>query len=144
MHITFSEAEVGHWLLGRENVIHSWVVEDEKEGITDFMSFYQLNSHILNHPEHKILNIAYASYCVAKGNDSARLKNLYKDMLILSKQMNFDVFNLTEVLQHKKVVDDLLFRVGDGQLKHYFYNWNVQGCEAEDIGMIMLWKYFAA
>lgn len=88
--------------------------------------------------EHKILNIAYASYCVAKDNDSTRIKQLYKDMLIMAKQKGFDVFNLTEVLQHKKVVDDLLFRVGDGQLKHYFYNWNVQACEAEDIGMIML------
>jgi len=40
VHITFSDAEVGHWLLPRENVIHSWVVEDEKEGITDVMSYY--------------------------------------------------------------------------------------------------------
>jgi hypothetical protein len=120
VHITFTDAEVGHWLLTREKVIHSWVVEYEKEGITDVMCFYELNSHILNHSEHKILNIAYASYCVAKDNDATRLKQLYKDMLIMSKKMSFDVFNLTEVSQHKQVVDDLMFRVGDSQLKHYF------------------------
>ncbi len=138
VHIEFSEAETAHWLLSRERVIHSWVVEAEKGAITDVCSFYELNSHILNHEKHKTLNIAYASYSVAKGNDPARLKTLYKDMLILAKQMDFDVFNLTEVLQHKQVVDELLFRVGDGQLKHYFYNLNVPACAPEHIGMIML------
>jgi hypothetical protein len=59
-------------------------------------------------------------------------------MLINAKNMGFDVFNLTEVLQHKKVIEQNLFRVGDGQLKHYFYNWNLPACEPEDIGMIML------
>ena len=68
VHIRFTEAEVAHWLLSREKVIHSWVVEENKV-ITDMCSFYELNSHILNNADHKILNIAYASYCVAQGND---------------------------------------------------------------------------
>ena len=77
-------------------------------------------------------------YCVADGNTPLRVKHLFKDMLILAKKEGFDVFNLTEVMQHKHVVDDLLFKVGDGHLKHYFYNWNLTHVQPEDIGIIML------
>jgi len=52
-HIVFSEADVAHWLLAREHVIYAWVVEDSKGKITDLLSYYELNSHILNHPVHK-------------------------------------------------------------------------------------------
>lgn len=61
------------------------------------LSYYELNSHILNHPVHKQINIAYACYSVAKDNDTARLRNLYRDALILAKNDGFDVFNVTEV-----------------------------------------------
>lgn len=77
-------------------------------------------------------------YCVAHQNSTERLTKLFKDMLILAKKENFDVFNLTEVMQHKRVLEDLMFRVGDGHLKHYFYNWNLPHCQAQDIGIIML------
>lgn len=44
------------------------------------------------------MNIAYASYCVADKNEPGRLKQLFKDVLILAKSKGFDVFNVTEVL----------------------------------------------
>ena len=59
-------------------------------------------------------------------------------MLILARGQGFDVFNLTEVLQHKRVLEELMFKVGDGQLKHYFYNWRMPAVEPERIGIIML------
>lgn len=80
------------------------------------LTFYELNSNILNDPVHKKLNIAYGCYTVAKDNDLQRLKTLYKDAIIIAKNEGFDVFNITEVMQHKTVVDDLLFKVGDGKL----------------------------
>ena len=62
------------------------------------LSFYELNSTILEHSKYDKMNIAYASYCVADENDPGRLRLLFKDMLILAKQKGFDVFNVTEVL----------------------------------------------
>ncbi len=102
------------------------------------LSYYELNSHILNHPVHKQLNIAYGCYSVAKDNDTQRLRNLYRDALILAKNDGFDVFNVTEVCQHKRVLEDLMFKVGDGKLQHYLYNWKVPAVEAHEIGIIML------
>lgn len=53
VHIEFNEEEVAHWLLPREHVIYSYVVQGEKGEITDLLSFYELNSHILSHPVYK-------------------------------------------------------------------------------------------
>ena len=102
------------------------------------MSYYELNSHVLNNPKFNKINIAYASYSVAQNNDADRLKHLYKDALILAKKDGFDVFNLTEVMQHKKVLEELMFKVGDGKLHHYLYNWRVPAVHPEDIGIVML------
>ena len=51
LHIIFTEEEVAHFLLPRDDVIESFVVEDPKnDEITDFVSFYSLPSSILKHP----------------------------------------------------------------------------------------------
>ena len=64
LHIDFSIEEVEYFLLPREGVIYSYVVEDDKT-ITDFFSFYSLPSSILNHHAHKTLNVAYSYYNVS-------------------------------------------------------------------------------
>ena len=46
VHIIFTEEEVAHFMLPRENVIYSYVVDNETT-ITDFYSFYNLPSTIL-------------------------------------------------------------------------------------------------
>jgi len=97
VHIMFTERECEHWLMPRDKVMHAYVVEDQGGAITDLMSYYELNSHILNNPKYNKINIAYASYCVAKGNTQERLKSLFKDALIMAKKDGFDVFNVTEV-----------------------------------------------
>lgn len=98
VHMDFTPDEVAHWVLPRDNVVYSYVVEDDNGRVTDLLSFYELNSSILKNPNYNKMNIAYASYCVARDNDAGRLKQLFKDMLILAKQKGFDVFNVTEVL----------------------------------------------
>jgi len=138
VHIVLDQEEVAHWLLPREKVIYSYVVEGDKGEITDLLSYYELNSHILQHPQYDKINIAYASYSVAKGNDTNRLRLLYRDALILAKKDGFDVFNVTEVCQHKRMLEDLMFKIGDGKLHHYLFNWKVPACEPEDIGIIMM------
>ena len=119
-------------------MLHSYVVCDDDGNVTDMLSFYELNSSILNNPDHNKINIAYASYCFAKDNETQRLKQLFKDVLILAKAGGFDVFNVTEVLQHKRILDELLFKPGDGRLNHYLYNWRLPVVQAEEIGLIML------
>ena len=65
----FDEAEVRHWILPRPGIISCYVLEQNKK-VTDFVSFYHLNSTVLGHAKHKILNACYMYYRVATTGDS--------------------------------------------------------------------------
>ncbi len=83
LHLEFTMEEVEHFMLPRENVIDSYVVEDkDTKEVTDFISFYTLPSTILKHVEHTLLKAAYSYYNVAKKHS---LADLIKDALILAK-----------------------------------------------------------
>lgn len=126
VHIEFNEAEVRHFLLPIEDVIYSYVVYNDNNVLTDFCSFYNLPSSILDHPKHTDLRAAYGFYNIALENKPDRMKVLIRDLLISAKKQKFDVFNMTEVMHHKQITGDLLFKPGDGRLHHYFYNWRIQ------------------
>jgi len=48
------------------------------------------------------------------------------------------VYNLTEVMQHKHVLEELLFKVGDGTLSHYLYNYRMPEIKGNEIGIILV------
>lgn len=60
MYVRFNEEDVKHFLAPREEVIYSYVVENDKK-ITDFVSFYNLPSSVLNNPKYthiKVFNLS--------------------------------------------------------------------------------------
>lgn len=66
VYLHFTPEEIEHFLIPRDNVIESFVVESKENGkITDFISFYNLPSSILKHETHKVLKVAYSYYNVA-------------------------------------------------------------------------------
>ena len=134
MHIQFSPEEIGHFLLPRENVIESFVVENEGT-ITDFMSFYSLPSSILKHPQYSILNVAYSYYNVANTVD---LRDLLNTTLSIAKEKGYDVFNMLDIMENEPVVKDLNFGVGDGNLHYYLYNWRVNKLNVKELGMVLV------
>lgn len=139
VHIEFSEDEIRHFFLPQENVVYSWLVENEATGtVSDFISFYALNSSVLNDPHHDKIYAAYGYYNFVQDNEPARMKLLMRDSLILAKQSNFDVFNMIEVLKHKLVKEDLMFKPGDGRLAHYLYNWRLKGIKSDEIGIVLV------
>lgn len=114
------------------------LVEGEDGEVTDFISFYTLNSSIIGHDKYDKLCAAYGFYNFTASNDAERLKDLFRDALIIAKNRNFDVFNMTEVLQHGKITNELLFKPGDGLLAHYLYNWRIKAINASDIGIVLV------
>lgn len=57
LYVNFSEQDVAHWLLPRENVINTYVIEhpNDKTKVTDMVSFYHLPSSILVKMKHCML-----------------------------------------------------------------------------------------
>ncbi|OLY81108.1 Glycylpeptide N-tetradecanoyltransferase [Smittium mucronatum] len=165
MHQVFSTDELAkHWLLPRDNVVYSYVVEDVlKPGkVTDFFSFYLLPSTVLKSSStdkgSHLINSAYLFYYAtnpepASGlkpesgesfkqlNDSKlkeRLLILMYNCLMLAKKENLDVLNCVNVLDNGMIIDDLKFGQGDGKLHYYFYNYVVNGLKPNDVGLTML------
>ncbi|KAL7276479.1 glycylpeptide N-tetradecanoyltransferase [Rhizina undulata] len=133
----FEREEVDHWLLhketaGTERVVWTYVIE-EAGRITDFFSFYSLDSSVIGNKKHDMIRAAYMFYYASETafSDSAdvkkelkiRLNELMNDALILAKKYNFDVFNALTLLDNTLFLEEQKFGPGDGQLHFYLFNW---------------------
>ena len=147
----FSREEVEHWLVhdekrDKEQIVWSYVVEDPStHSITDFSSFYRLESSVIKSQKHETIRAAYGYYyateAALKGDEKAykeRLTVLMTDALILAKnvssprviidltddmQAQFDVFNALTLLDNPLFLEQLKFGPGDGQLHYYLFNY---------------------
>lgn len=133
---TYDKEELNHWLLanndnGEEsNVVKSYVVEDEKGHVTDFMSYFLLPFTVLNNKDHDELGIAYLFYYGSEsglGDDEEgykkRLKGLMQDLLVTAKKYNVDVFNCLTTQDNPYFIKDCKFGLGDGLLNYYLFNY---------------------
>lgn len=106
--------------------------QDEHKNITDFFSFYNLESTIINNPRHKVLKVAYMFYYASESGLTtpfdkpalkARLNQLVNDALILAKKAKFDVFNALSLADNTLFLDQQKFGPGDGSLHYYLFNY---------------------
>jgi glycylpeptide N-tetradecanoyltransferase len=143
----FTREEVEHWLLhkpeaGGEQVVWSYVVEDPAtKKVTDFFSFYCLESSVINNDKHKNVRAAYLFYYATEAafipsstpsqpptfnrspSLATRLNELMHDALILAKSFKFDVFNALTLMDNVQFLETQKFGAGDGQLHFYLYNY---------------------
>eukprot|EP00980_Cylindrotheca_fusiformis_P015249 scaffold4239_cov80-Cylindrotheca_fusiformis.AAC.6 len=146
MHVNFTTEDVAHWLLPRDKVIDTYVLLDKNNNnkdkdkknvvVTDMVSFYHLPSTILGQDENTKLHAAYSYYNVAT---TMELEELMRDALILASSMTgSDVFNALNLMENEKVLENLKFGKGDGNLQYYVYNWNAPTMQPSDVGIVLL------
>lgn len=133
----FDDEEVAHWLLPREDVVESYVVESlETREITDFFSFYTIHSSILGNLEYSTLKAAYSFYSVSTRTP---LVELMQDALVVAKEKDFDVFNALDVMENRGYLKELKFLKSDGQLYYYLYNYRLRsGLLPSQLGLVLL------
>ncbi|TVY16767.1 Glycylpeptide N-tetradecanoyltransferase [Lachnellula arida] len=134
----FTREEVEHWLIPdpayEQQVIWSYVVEDPTtKKLTDYFSFYCLESSIINNEKHSNIRAAYLYYYASeialdpassRSDLKTRLNALINDALILAKKYKFDVFNALTLLDNGLFLEQQKFGAGDGQLHYYLFNYN--------------------
>ena len=120
----FDENEVEHWLLPKEGVMDTYVVESlESHEITDFCSFYTLSSSIFGSQNHSVLKAAYSYYTVST---KTPLLQLMSDALVVAKNKDFDVFNVLDIMLNRTFFRELKFTHGDVKLHYYLYNYRLK------------------
>ena len=98
----FTRQEIEHWLLHKEKadveqVVWSYVVEESgTHKITDFVSFYALESSVIQNAKHNNVRAAYLYYyasetafVVGEKGLKERLQMLLNDALIMAKKVGF-------------------------------------------------------
>eukprot|EP01156_Anaeramoeba_ignava_P019472 Anaeramoba_ignava/a96272_119.p1 GENE.a96272_119~~a96272_119.p1 ORF type:complete len:400 (+),score=103.73 a96272_119:170-1369(+) len=134
--VQFDEAEFEWLFVSRDNVVYTYVIENEKNHqVTDLLSFYILDSTVINHPKHSSFKAAYAFYVVPNTID---INILMLDALVLGQSLGCDVFNCLNIMDNDDFIHNLRFGLGDGHLHYYLYNWASPEILPKEIGLTML------
>lgn len=132
-----TKAEVKHWFLDPHKELDkrnvwTFVVEAPHGKITDFISFYCLESSVIGEvaKKHEKVRAAYLFYYateqafeLGEKGLKERLNSLVADALVEAKKAKFDVFNSLTLQDNPLFLTEQKFAPGDGQLHYYLYNW---------------------
>ncbi|KAF4969329.1 hypothetical protein FSARC_3403 [Fusarium sarcochroum] len=131
-----TQEEVQHWLLGTANspadeILWTYVVEDpDTLAITDFVSFFFVETLVLKNPKHRSIKVAYLNYYASEAGFSRkpadlkeRLVLLINDALIFAKSNGADVFDALTTYHNHLFFDELKFQQGYGELHFYLFNY---------------------
>lgn len=129
----FSESEASHWLLPREDCVHSFVSKCVDGSISGFVSFYSIPTTVIG--KTSVVKAAYLYYHYA--NDQNELFSLIQAALIVARNMGFDVFNALDVTGNISFLQNLGFVKGDGLLYYYLFNWKTSRLESCDNGFLV-------
>ncbi|CAG12630.1 unnamed protein product, partial [Tetraodon nigroviridis] len=126
--------EVEHWLLPRENVVDTYVVEGPNGTLTGVVSFYSIFSRLLNQPVHAGLRTAHLLFVVSTATNSI---DLMEDTLILAKSKGCDVFSALDVMDNSRFLEQLKFSIDDSSLNYYLYNWMCPKMSPNKVGLVL-------
>ncbi|KAG9241919.1 acyl-CoA N-acyltransferase [Calycina marina] len=141
----YDKDEISHLMLHKgdgEQVTWTYVVENPNTNkITDFFSYYLIESTVVNPIQHTKIRAAYLFYYATEAAFNPqfplsstsvkkpeelrkRLNLLMNDALILAKKAKFDVLNALTLYDNNLFLEEQKFGGGDGQLHFYLYNYN--------------------
>ena len=135
-----NKEEIMHWLLPKNNIVYTYVLEDEEHKITDFCSFYSIQRTVLNNQnkkdsKYKKINFAYE---LINYNSSISMKELLRCAIILAKKNNFDAYYCVDYKENGENFKELLFMEKIGKMKYYFYNFVYPETNIDDVSLMFM------
>mmetsp|Transcript_958 Transcript_958/g.1704 ORF Transcript_958/g.1704 Transcript_958/m.1704 type:complete len:323 (-) Transcript_958:67-1035(-) len=127
-----SQEEISHYLLPKEDVVWTYVIENEVDGrlqVTDFFSMFRLtqtctSKEKLNHN----YDLMHSGCLYYYGLTRNTLKEVVKQAMWSAKEdMDCDAFSAMTVMDNEKemFLEELKFLHGDGALHWYLVNWSL-------------------
>jgi glycylpeptide N-tetradecanoyltransferase len=134
IHPVYSSQEVEHWLLPREEVSKSFVLEED--GVIKAVgSYFLLELEVLSNRKVKTLRVAQLFH-----NHGDDLRELIGELIVKARDDGCDVITTLEsgsaVGQLSR--DELLemkFAPGDGALNYYLFNWKAKPVPSRQVGL---------
>tara|TARA_B110000305_G_C19289909_1_gene563645 strand:+ start:556 stop:1002 length:447 start_codon:yes stop_codon:yes gene_type:complete len=148
VHYKFSQDDVVHWILPKDEVVWTWVIENEDEKgnkvVTDFFSMYRLTQTCTSKKElgHKwdVMHSGCLFYYALTANT---LGDMIKECMWRAKEeADCDAFSVQTLMDNTNdlFIDELRFCYGDGALHWYLVNWALGGKKvtSNDIGTMLI------
>jgi len=130
-HPIFNQEQFNHYFYNN-NVVTSYVLCDDDNNVLDFISYYQLDSNVLqNNSKYNKIKTCYLFYYTSNEKTSYRL---IKDMMIVAHNNGFDMFNTIDIMEHNIMLQELGFSVGTGVSNYYLWNWQLPDMKNAQIG----------
>ncbi len=134
-HPVYTFVEFKHIFYNNDHV-QSYVVEDDKGNVVDFISYYILPTTVLkNNAKYKTINVANLYYYTSTNTSPVMLIN---DVIILAKNNGMDVLTAIDVMENKTVFDGLEFKLGTGCSYYNMYNWKTNTLKCNQIGKMII------
>ncbi|KAI8871080.1 N-myristoyl transferase [Ramicandelaber brevisporus] len=138
--------EVDHYFVPRNDVIHSYVIEEPGSGgrITDFISFYTLPTQKLDENDNvtDIIKGTYVYYYATHPEPLKIVDERIKRLMnaggyTMQTEHGVDVMNMLKIMRNDAVGKELLFGNGDGTLNYYLYNYILRGVPSDKCGVLL-------
>lgn len=134
-HPIFSKEEFEHIFLNNKFVV-CYVIEDDKGNVMDFASYYVSQSKILKRNEkYKFINKANLFYYTCSTETAYKL---IKNLLIIAKKNNVDVFDALDIMENSNILKELHFGEGTGILNYNLFNWKMRPIKNMQVATIMI------
>ncbi|KAJ1604994.1 N-myristoyltransferase [Cryptosporidium canis] len=134
IHQCFSEEEIRHYFTNIDNVIVTYVRENGDHEITDLLSFFIVESTVINNERCPEIKIAYSYFNVA---NTCSVPELFNEMLVIANEKGCDTLNVLDLMQNTQVLKDQKFVIGTGRLRYYIFNWRIPPISPSNVGVVL-------
>ena len=123
LHPIYTKDEFSN-LFYNNNFVVCYVFEDTKGNVVDFISYYISQSQVIkNNQNHNFIRHGNLFYYTSLSQTPYKL---IKNILIVAKQNNIDVFNAMDIMENSSILRELNFDQGTGISHYYLYNWQIK------------------